>query len=102
MNTGKEQRSPLPRNVEVLRMEREANGPRRHRSPATDLLLTLDQIAALTRCPRRALQRYRDRMPWPCILGRHSRAHRWSWREVRPWLEVTFGLCLSEAFARSC
>src|SRR5262245_33456048 len=70
-------------------------------SALPEQLVTLDQIAAMVHRSKRSLERYSRRMPRPRVRGRRGQPHLWSWPEVRPWLEETFGLPLPERFPRA-
>ncbi len=64
-------------------------------------LVTLDQAAAMVKRSKRSLERYRDVMPAPCVRGTRGQANLWRWREIRPWLQSTFGFLLPERFPGS-
>jgi hypothetical protein len=55
-------------------------------------LVTLGEAADLVGLPRQALERRRDKMPAPAVIGRPGRPNRWDWSELRPWLMAAFGL----------
>src|SRR5262249_12600105 len=60
------------------------------RPPST--LVTLSQLGAIVHRSKRTMQRYRCALPPPRILGRPGRPHRWAWADVRPWLQIRFGI----------
>lgn len=58
----------------------------------TPQLLTLDQIAALARRKKRAIENYKRSMPKPAVLGGGGKPAYWNWDDVKPWLIKTFGI----------
>lgn len=61
-------------------------------------LVSLNQMAAIVRRQKDSMRYYRDEMPPPKFKGRRGQKALWVWAEVRPWLQLTFGMCLPERF----
>jgi hypothetical protein len=61
-------------------------------------LVDLDQMAAMVRLKKRSLERRAAAMPAPRRKGTRGQRSLWAWREVRPWLEATFGLLMPEEY----
>jgi hypothetical protein len=60
--------------------------------------VTLDQCAAVVRRSKRTLDKYRDKMPPAAIEGGGGKASYWLWSDMRPWLQVRYGLTLPATY----
>ncbi|HTU27082.1 MAG TPA: hypothetical protein VMF30_16870 [Pirellulales bacterium] len=70
---------------------------------APDCLVTLDQVAPLVGLSKRSLERHvrTGKLPEPSVHGGGGKAHKWYWKQIRPFLCAIATREIPEAFPGS-